>query len=345
MEEVASEIDRTLSGVEGIEDAPAMRWMRGLREALGSLHSPRTSYEDIESAKWVREHCGLDEVKRHYFSACALSGDLAEWKREVYELCEYIGVSHEDCDGEAEMLQEAYKVLGKRLIPEGREWPRFEDGKPVSIGDEIQHNDEVCTVESVRFYDDSYTLYGISKSGKFTVGHISWWNGERVKRPAPKVPDADGAEIRAGETLFHVRNGDSVVARQIMPPDKFEDTDFVQHFSSEYTHKRPVIAADGKPLRVGETVWVANDPTGRKHKVVRIENGFIKAEADNGWVESPEGAYFTHERPDSKEQLERDIRSFAEDNSAIPHDVDQMERDVADLVRRGMALAAKERDA
>ena len=63
MEEVASEIDRTLLGVEGIEDAPAMRWARGLREALGALHSPRTSYEDIEAARWVREHGGLDEVR------------------------------------------------------------------------------------------------------------------------------------------------------------------------------------------------------------------------------------------------------------------------------------------
>ena len=170
-----------------------MRWARGLREALGALHSPRTSYEDIEAARWVREHGGLDEVKRHYFAVCALSGDLAEWKREVYELCERIGVSHEDCAGEAEMLREAYKVLDKRLMPEGMEWPRFEDSEPVRPGDRLLDKDgDWFKAVSFVFTLDWWSIRGYQTEGfgdlndKTRRSLEGMAYGTRVKRPTPK---------------------------------------------------------------------------------------------------------------------------------------------------------------
>ena len=49
-----------------------------------------------------------------------LSYDLSEWKREVVELCEYIGVSMYDCKDESEMLKKAYRELDKRLMPKSR---------------------------------------------------------------------------------------------------------------------------------------------------------------------------------------------------------------------------------
>ena len=86
-----------------------------------------------------------------------------------------------------------------------------------------------------------------------------------------KVYDADGVKIRAGETLFHIRSGDSVIARQLMAPDKFEDTDFARHFASEYTHRAPVIAADGKPLLAGEVVYEVK--TGDMFEVMGVYDG------------------------------------------------------------------------
>lgn len=50
----------------------------------------------------------------------------------------------------------------------------------------------------------------------------------------------------------------------------------------------------------------------------------------------------SHNRPDSWERLEADAREFARDNQ-LPHDVDQMERDALDLIRRAKALAGVER--
>lgn len=50
----------------------------------------------------------------------------------------------------------------------------------------------------------------------------------------------------------------------------------------------------------------------------------------------------SHNRPDSWERLEKDALEFARDNQ-LPHDVDQMERDALDLIRRAKALAGVER--
>ncbi len=136
-----------------------------------------------------------------------------------------------------------------------------------------------------------------------------------------KVYDADGVKIRAGETLFHIRSGDSVIARQLMAPDKFEDTDFARHFASEYTHRAPVLAADGKPLREGETVWL-NDKVLKSKLVVRGEPFKVIAFDKKGNVgvldqddiakgrEIPwwfEPTCLTHECPDSWERLKADI--------------------------------------
>ena len=54
------------------------------------------------------------------------------------------------------------------------------------------------------------------------------------------------------------------------------------------------------------------------------------------------GELLSHNRPDSWERLEKDAREFARDNQ-LPHDVDQMERDALDLIRRAKALAGVER--
>ena len=69
----------------------------------------------------------------------------------------------------------------KRLMPEGVEWPRFEDGEKVRIGDAVESKSGVAfEVEYVEFCSDHANLYARSK-GLFSVEH-----GERVKRPEPE---------------------------------------------------------------------------------------------------------------------------------------------------------------
>lgn len=76
-------------------------------------------------------------------------------------------------------------------------WPKFEDGEYVMYEDEFDFNGEVKTAHGFNF--------GIG--GRVSIcsdkgSHVRLPNGERVKRPAPKVLDADGVEIKVGDTVW-----------------------------------------------------------------------------------------------------------------------------------------------
>lgn len=113
--------------------------------------------------------------------------------------------------------------------------------------------------------------------------------------------------------------------------------------------KRPVVlASDGEPLGVGQTVW---DGNGDELVIVALEDGGHTvacryADVGDGipihgmWSPSD----LTHQRPDTWQRIEEDALNFVEDNSGIPHDQDQMERDMLAILRRCRALAERERD-
>lgn len=74
-------------------------------------------------------------------------------------------------------------------------WPRFEDGEPVMIGDGVdglggEIIDVYITENAAVIWDNS-------------ANHMNLRPSERVKRPAPKVLDADGVEIEFGDTVWH----------------------------------------------------------------------------------------------------------------------------------------------
>ena len=82
---------------------------------------------------------------------------------------------------------------------------------------------------------------------------------DKAEPPAPKVLDADGVEIREGDVLYSIETGDSVTVAIIDPGNPwFATTDGTLQHCAKFTHRAPVIAADGKPLREGETVWDTN---------------------------------------------------------------------------------------
>ena len=85
------------------------------------------------------------------------------------------------------------EAVKARLMPEGMEWPRFDDGAPVRFEDEwCPRTGGTAKVGQVVLATD----------GGFAL-NASWYDkGERVKRPAPKVLDADGVEIRIGDTVY-----------------------------------------------------------------------------------------------------------------------------------------------
>lgn len=88
---------------------------------------------------------------------------------------------------------------GKRVMT-GREcqildiWPKFEDGEPVWFGDKVN---EICgEVSSVYIDDDAISIY--SKESD----HLHLSVGERVERHVQGALDADGVEIKEGDTVW-----------------------------------------------------------------------------------------------------------------------------------------------
>lgn len=177
---------------------------------------------------------------------------------------------------------------------------------------------------------------------------------DRNGRFAPKVLDADGAEIRVGDTVWHVHDLDKFTVTNSNNGENLsvscmgEDGKEYCCYPNGLTHRAPVLAADGEPLRVGETVW---DVYGQGPLVVRAlpSEGEQLAVLDNGGTDFyryPEK--LTHQPPDSWERLEADAKAAVcvyfgvsdKDCGSCGHSSWECSYDKArDLVRRAKALA------
>ena len=129
----------------------------------------------------------------------------------------------------------------RKQVPSERErrildiWPRFEDGKPVMVGDRfIDHKVNERTVRSVIVNNDGVELRTFD-------GTFDWHEtGERVKRPAPKVLDADGMEIKVGDSMYVANNGDG----PYIVCDIDENIDRIELFWHENRNEKLFIAAN-----------------------------------------------------------------------------------------------------
>lgn len=265
VERVASEMELHCLGVEGMDDSPVVRWARELREALGRhcrdgggdavAGSPCDGLSDeeveevaivradaMEAWRWVREHGGLSHVKDIY--------------HDLRAVVERLGV--EWSEGELHGLM---GVLDRRLMPEGVEWPRFEDGEMVRIGDKFEcWCGETNVVESVTIMEGRSVL-NKSQSHAFVVSDGPFTaHGKRLQRLA--VLAADGEPLEAGQTVWH-RGGnahgvvESIDAGSLMRTVRYRGEDGTEYrdAAKDLTHQRPVLDADGVPIHEGDTVW------------------------------------------------------------------------------------------
>lgn len=99
----------------------------------------------------------------------------------------------------------AGRIDAERALPEGVEWPRFEDGELVRIGDELEFEGKTMLACDATFYADGWALWCDRED---MSGRLYGKYGERVKRPAPKVLDADGVPIKVDDTVYFV-DGDA----------------------------------------------------------------------------------------------------------------------------------------
>lgn len=134
--------------------------------------------------------------------------------------------------------------------------PRYEDGEVVGPGDvavdEFVHGVVVLDDGSWRLHD---------AAGDVICGGK---RDERVRPAAPEVLLADGKPAKRGETVWRTTTGHEGTV------DGVEDGMVLVHWAdlslidcpvdpAWLTSTPPVLAADGKPLREGDAVWLTNE--------------------------------------------------------------------------------------
>ena len=319
--------------------------------------------EDREAAEWVREHGGLENVRD-------------AWD-EVVNLCATIGCEPNDESEMLQALGDCTDIIIKRLMPEGMEWllevwPKWSNGEYCKFGDwwtadkygdfeprQLRFGDwwtadkygdfeprqlrrlVFYTPEQLREWEqDEGDNYGYEWD--FLRPSDTTYRPDKAEPPTPKVLDADGVEIEIGDDLysvegmdrFHVsaidRKGGRIATEGMFALDKWADPKM-------YTHRAPVLAADGKPLREGETVW---DVLGnRRFKVLgfgsdaKLGEFTVKTAGIDGM--SLEGyskpSDLTHERPDSWERLEEDA-TVSPETYCVRRGIDMADVDGTHLV-------------
>lgn len=220
----------------------AARKMREAVERDGEGATTVSAYdllsdEDREAIAWVREHGGLDMAASRFESG-EIAADML-W-----------GKGH----GRFWTTDEFEEEISKRLMPEGMEWPRFEDNAPVKFGDMALIDGDADMVEAVQIWiHGKPVIYGDNGSQQLE-------KGERVKRPA--VLAADGEPLEAGQTVWNVNNGMEFTVSRLPNPGEYQAVEVRYRNGSstsfdpdQLTHQRPVLDADGVLCREGDEVW------------------------------------------------------------------------------------------
>lgn len=118
--------------------------------------------------------------------------------------------------------------------------PRFEDGEPLQFGDEILvEGNRAVKFSAMHYYEDEIRINDLDDP--YYACCIKY--GEPVKRPQPKVLDADGVEINVGDTVWVVDNMDVFTVTGIESAECViiqSDDDMERYYHPNIlTHKEP----------------------------------------------------------------------------------------------------------
>ena len=419
--------------------------------------------EDREAAEWVRGHGGLDAVEKQWGLREDVAGTVGEalwgtpdrvpddldedelrvelfsrlmpagyaWDDRFSGAVDFYESMHDllytvDCDEDHDGPEMVREVM-RRLMPRGYEWPRYEDGEPVILSNYDQRPETISCVafeyhSAVAGYTQPFVqLNSMTVPGS---GTVMLNIGERVRRPAPKVLDADGVPHCKGDEVWNLDGTRHGIVSMVSGWDESPihrliklEGDPCWHQADRFTHKHPVLAADERPVGPGMDVWrvCEGDDRGAHAERLRVGRAYddgtldlepygpgtsLQLESSEVYVEKPvlaadgkpvvlgersylldtgsevvigemcgedtfkafsaeSGAYIraahaseiTHERPDSWERLEEDARGVARDiawnlGNWSPSDFESVGEDVqarvVDFVRRAKALAERD---
>ena len=309
-------VDASMSAYDLLpaDERAAIAWVRehgGISEVKEEWNHSRNLKRSLETAqaKVERQQRHIEFVQRKCRERQERVAELSSMFREAdyrrVELCSALGIDPET--GWAD----AMVAMHQRLMPEGMEWPTV-DGKPVDFT--TGYEPSLGVLEAVSIY---------SNGACEVMGHDGIIkNVKDIHVSKPKVLDVDGVEIELGDDLYSIEGGlkfhvshidrinGKIATDAMFSLDKWADP-------SLFTHRTPVIAADGRPLREGETVW--DKDSGDRLIVGAIEDGGHTVTcryADLGDSAIPiHGSWspcnLTHERPDSYDALWEDIENCA----------------------------------
>ncbi|MCU7584567.1 hypothetical protein N1614_04290 [Adlercreutzia muris] len=222
--------------------------------------------------------------------------------------------------------------------------PLDEAGEPVQFGDcNIDWNDTAeCRHPGVQWNATAVDCDGMllaTAFGRIIAVAETDENG-RVKRRAPEVLLADGLPAKVGETVYRVDTGKGFEIARIAPMCPGDDMsktlvlwgdDNEWRAAIDHTHTPPVLAADGLPLREGETVWLtdegarhaggsdtmaeagpyalcgigANDRLTVKALPSRFYPNRVDLTEEGAWCPA---SWLTHTPPDSQERIDGDAQ-------------------------------------
>lgn len=128
--------------------------------------------------------------------------------------------------------------------------PRFENGESVQFGDDIEIYNRTGLLDSgiiQSFHPNNGRVWMLSLVGVDHERLVRFDPGTCViKRPEPKVLDADGVEIKVGDTVWDLDSGEKLTVVEfanrehgIVQCSNEEDEYYGDHDANNLTHREP----------------------------------------------------------------------------------------------------------
>ena len=243
-------------------------------ECEAALRKRKQRIEDLgrwiqsRNDEWVMLHNEFEHMRLDHIEGLA-------FEKLVDDIAARLGISVMGFDSQ-DTRDRIMPVLERRLMPEGMEWllevwPKWSNGEYCKFGDWWKGDEyserepsrltrlSIYSPEQLREWEqDEGENYGYEWN--FMRPANTTYRPDKVEPPTPKVYDADGVECHVGDTVWHVETGEQCnvveVDSRSVSVDFLVDGDGTKHTGSvlpvNLTHRAPVLAADGKPLREGD---------------------------------------------------------------------------------------------
>ena len=240
---------------------------------------------------------------------------------------------------EVKELREELEAMRPRLVPEGMEWlvevwPKWSNGEYCKFGDwwtaDKYGDHEPKQLRRLVFYTPEQLREWEQDEGDnfgyewdFMRPSDTTYRPDKAEPPAPKVLDADGKPLRVGETVWFTTSGREIRVDKIEHrPGGFWALELFADGSKSdsapavvLTHQRPVLDADGVPIKGGDTIYSNGHKEGLIVDGYQHDGSLIAHMRDGNHVAIRNPQHFTHTKPeiDTWERIEEDVRKLTSD--------------------------------